>query len=905
MLPEGVRRFFRLDRGERDVAADVDAELRFHFEEKVAALVARGMTADEARAEARRQFGDERATRVALLARDGGAARARARNWWAEGLRQDLRFAVRGLSRAPGLTVSVVLMLGLGIGGAAAMFGLLDRLLLRVGPHVEAPDDLRRLWVREFDDYRTKTWAFGMFFPEAEVARFKHAAPPGVALAALGLTRDRLGGRGGPQTSIALASGNAFEVLGTRPHLGRLLGPDDDKATAEPAAVISYGFWRRHYAGDPNVIGQLLQLGTMHYSVVGVTPGGFSGLRPNRVDAWVPVQVGGDAHLGRGSSAWWRRGAGSFEVFTRLPAGSDPQVPALAVERAHRAHQASAGGDTTATMSLVSVLPYRRPGGFGTATRLSLIVAGVAAILCLIAVANATNLLLLRAVQRRRETAVRLALGVGRARLVRGVVIESTLLALAGAVVAAAAAAWGGALLQKLIVKAEWQQGFLDPRVLGFAGALGLFIGLVTGLVPGWQASRPDAIAALKAGSRAWGGRSRLRTGLLGLQAALTVVLLVGLALYTRSFLRARGEDYGLAATRLVNMSIRTAPEDSAAPPGYRAAVAAELIERLRATPGVAGVASTSITPVYGYGGEVLRAEGVDSIRMDSRGPFITEIDSAFLGVTGLRLVRGRAFTGGEVVARAPVALVNEAFAGKWWPGQNPLGKCLYVGGRADAYAAVCREVVGVVSDYRNRLQETGPMQQYYLPFGFRGPGGRDRGHALVVRTCGPSDRMLPELFRILRERLPASEPDDVMAIGDIVRREQDPWRAGTTLFGLFAGLAVVLAVGGMYTLLAHSGAQRAHEFGIRIAVGARARDLIGLVLATALRPVAAGVVVGLALSLWLVKFLGPLLYETAPRDPLALTGGVVLLLAVAALASAIPARAAARTDPRIALQAE
>ncbi len=904
MLPEGVRRPLRLLRGPKDVPRDVDEEIRFHLDEKVAALVAHGMSPDAARAEALRQFGDVGATRKRLVMRDGAAARARAAAQWAEGVAQDLRTALRALARAPGLTATVVLILGLGIGGASAMFGLLDRLLLSVGPHIESPGTLRRVYTREFDDYHEKAWIYRSTYSESQIARLAAVLPAGARLAALASARDRLGGRGGPQTPIVLVSGQALDVLGVTPEAGRLLTPADDRVGAEPAAVIGHGLWRRHFGGDPEILGRTLLLGTVRYTIVGVMPRGFSGLRPNRVEAWVPMQVGGEPHLGRGGGDWWRRGAWRFDVVLRLPAGADERLPALAIERAMRAGLAESRRDTNVTVTLESVLPWQRPGGLGTAAQLSLVVAGVAGVLCVIAVANATNLLLLRATQRRRETAVRLALGIGRTRLVRGVVVESTMLALAGSAVAGAVAAWGGALLQKLIVQGEWQRGLLDTRVLGFSGGLALVIGLVTGLVPGWQASRPDAVAALKVGSRGGGSRSRLRVALLVVQAAFTVVLLAGLGVYTRSFLRARATEYGLAADRLVNMNLELAPEDSAAPPGHLAGITTTLIERLRSMPGVTGVSLTSGTPVYSYGGEVLRVEGVDRIQMDSRGPFITEIDSAFLDVTDLLVVRGRQPTGAEFAARVPVAMVNQAFVDKWWPGQEPLGKCLYVGSVREAHGRVCRQVVGVVSNYRNRLQEEGWMQQYYLPFGFRGPG-HDRGYSLIVRTAGPPDRLTPQLLAILRELLPASEPEAVMAIGDIVRREEDPWRAGTTLFALFAGLAVVLAMGGMYSLVAFSVAQRTHEFGVRIAVGARAHHLVTLVLATVLRPVAAGVGLGAGLALWLVGFLGPLLYQTEPRDPLVLAAGLALLLAIAALACVAPARAATRTDPRIALQAE
>ncbi len=814
--------------------------------------------------------------------------------WW-ESIVQDLRQAVRGLARSPGLTAAVIVMLGLGIGGAAAMFGLLDRLLLRVGPHVAAPHQLRRLYINYYDDYFSKSRVYSASFSEPQLRAMGEAFGARAAVGAMSLWRDRLDGPGGPRVPVAFASGHAFEVLGTRAAVGRLIEPADDQSAADPVAVISHGLWVRHFGGRRDIVGQTLRIGAIRYGIVGVAPRGFSGLRPDKVDAWVPLQVGVPVLYG----PHWKQGAHIFDVFIRLRAPADEATLAATAQRVYRA--ASAGGfrsDTAAVALFAPVAPYHRPGPMGTTTRLSLIVAGVAAILCLIAVANATNLLLLRAVTRRRETAVRLALGIGRARLVRAVLIESVVLALGGSAAAGLVALWGGNLLQKLVVRGEWQQGVVDARVLLLAGLAGLIIGIVTGLIPGWQASSPDAVAALKAGARSSPAPSRLRSTLLGFQAALAITLLAGLALFARSFQQARAEDYVVDTDRLVNVDVNRAAGMEAA----RGGLTDELGERLRRLPGVAGIARASIAPVYGFGGAVLRIEGVDSFRMDQRGPFFSEIDTAFLAVTGLPLLYGRGFTAAEVVSSAPVALVNDAFVRRFWPGEAALGRCLYVGATGSPQGAVCRQVVGVVSSYRNRLGEETPMQNYYLPLGERWAGGL---RSLIVRSAGPARDLVPAVARLVRQRLPEAEPEAVMAIGDIVARELDPWRSGTTLFALFAGLAVLLSMGGLYSVVAFSVAQRTSEFAIRIALGAQARDLARLVLGMALRPVAAGLVVGLAATLWLVRYLAPLLYETGPRDPRALGAAAAALVLTALVAAVLPARTAARSDPREALQAE
>jgi len=895
MLPDGVRRFFRFGRA-RDVEREVDAEFAFHLEARTEALIAAGLSADAAHAEALRQFGDMGVAREDVIRTDCGEVANRSRRDWLGAWLLDTRYALRSLARTPGLTAAVLVMLGLGIGGAAAMYGLLDRLLLSVGPGIEAPGELRQLWVREHHRWEHAT-VFDRSFSVPQLRAIERDLPSGFPLGFVAHWADRLDGRTGPRIPIALVSGNVFEVLGTTPAIGRLLRSSDDTPSSTPATVISYALWHRKYSGDPAVIGQLLQLGKARYTIVGVAPRGFADLHPDRVDAWVPEAIGGDAHVGRG----WQDMLHGFEAVVRMP---DDAVALEIAARAQNAYRQAIAprGDSTARAVFASLLPYQRPDGLGERTRLSLVVAAVAAILCIIAVANATNLLLLRATGRRREIAIRMALGSGRVRLVRAVILESLMLALGGALAAGVVASWGGELLRKLIVREDWQSAILDGRVVIFAAILGLVIGLVTGLVPGLAASGPEAIAALRTGSRSDVRPSRLRGGLLVMQATLTVLLLAGLGLYGRSFLRARAMDFGVASQHLINVNVEADRGDSMAQPGRLAAATAELAERMRRLPGVVGVAQTSITPIYGYGGAYLRAEGVDSLPMDQSGPFVSEIDTAFLGVTGLTLMRGRAFVTADIAPLAPVALVNEAMAKALWPGGEALGKCLRVGSRGEPSADVCRQVVGVVSNYRNQLDETAPMKNYYLPLGYRWQAG---GNSLVLRTSGAAAPLLPAVLATLRERLPDSEPDAVTAIGEIVNRQIDPWRSGTTLFALFAMLAVLLAAGGLYSSAAYSVAQRAHEFGIRVAVGAAAKDLVRLVLVTSLRPIAIGLLLGLALTLYLVRFLEPLLYATAPRDPVVLSGAALTLLAAACVACIVPARAAARTDPRVALQAD
>jgi len=906
MLPAGVRRLFRLPTSPKRVAREVDDELRFHLDEKTEALVRTGWEPAAARAEAERQFGDVRRARETLVRLGTALAERRTRAEWWEGALADLKTALRGMMRSPGVTATVVVMLGLGIGGAAAMYGLLDRLLLRVGPGIEAPGELRRLYINSYnrlEGIRAST----PWLDAEQIVGLQKAW--GLPVASAASWTAGLGGPAGERIPIAMVSGSYFAVLGARPARGRRLATVDDQAGAAPAAVISYGLWRRAFAGDRSALGRTLIVDSLHLTIVGVAAPGFSGLSPDRVDAWVPMQVAGPALIGNGLN--WNQSLAGFDAVVRLTGASRPEQlssEAWGVYRSHRTageliltSDIGGPGDSAISAQLAPVNPGARPGALSDTVRLSLIVGGLALMLCLIAVANATNLLLLRAVRRRRETAVRLALGVSRGRLVRLGLIESMIVALGGAGAAMLFATWSGVVLQKLIVRQEWQRGIVDARVLAVATVIGLLIGVVTGLVPGWQASRPEAIAALKSGARSEGAPSRLRSGLVALQAALTLLLLVGSALYLRSFLHARDVDFVVAADHLVSVDLERAAGRPDAR-GVSTDVVQQIAADVRRVPGVAAIARATIAPIYGMGGSPLRIEGVASFAVGMHGPFYSEVDSAFFGVAGLPLRRGRGFTQADVSAAAPVAIVNDAFAQRFWPGQNAIGKCLYIAWSGAADASACRQVVGVVSHYRLRVDDDEPSLSYYVPLGDR---WNDGTRALVVRTSAPAQDVEGGIARVVRARLPDAAPEAVMALSDITSSELDPWRSGTTLFALFAGLAVILATGGLYAVVAFSVAQRRREMAIRVAIGAPAKELARLVLRMALRPVTLGLLIGLGLALWLVRFIAPLLFHTTARDPVALGAAVAALFVAAGLACIGPAASAIGADPREALQAE
>jgi predicted permease len=904
MLPDGIHRLFRLFRGHGDVAADLDAEIAFHLATKTEALIASGMSPAEARAEALRQFGDVARARRELAAIDHRHTRRALRADALEALWSDVRFAARGLARTPAFTAAVVLTLALGLGATAAMFSVLDRLLLRAPIGVSDPDQVVRVYVRE------KTSEFNLGpgprtqFLYEELGDFEGAASvSGTAFASGGREVPLADDAGTRDVRASMVSGSYFGVLGASPALGRPLSPADDSAGSPPAAVVSYALWQSRYGGSPSVVGRVIHLMGRAYTVVGVAPRGFSGLSPRTVDLWVPVNVAAPDFFGPAFRNPRIRNY-VFNAVARLKPGVTRDKVAAELTLVFRRHQ---GPQPTGLLAFLgpdvelgSIIPGRSRielGRPGEALTLSLLAGAVALVVCLIAMANVANLLLLRALGRRRETGIRLALGVSRWRLVRAVVAESLLLA----AVAAAAAAWvssaGGELLRRLLIREDWAAPLFDLRVFGFVALSAFVVGLVTGLVPALLGERADVLASLRAGVRlsAW-RRSRARSTLMVGQVALTVLLLAGFGLFARSLERAGRVDFGIDARHLLVASTRGRS------PKAPAVDVDALLARVRGLPGVRATAAEDMAlPMYGYGVSFLRAEGVASLPNNTSkgGPFYSQIGAGYLGTAGLRLIRGRTFAAGEYVTPAPVALVSEEMARRLWPGGEAIGKCLYI--QTAMEEPPCSSIVGIVGNVRQFVSEP-PLMQYYAPLG---SDARFSHPDIVVRTAGDPSRLVAPVTAILKSVEPDLPDGAVHTVPDLLGDQFSVWSLGTALFAMFGGLALLVAMVGLYSVVAFDGAQRTHEFGIRIALGAGGWDLAGLMLGQGLRYGTAGLILGLGLVAVLGHFIAAQLFHTSPRDPEALAAVGVLLLVAMLAACLLPARSAAGADPRTSLQAE
>ncbi len=892
----GVRKLFRLIGRDEPVEQEVDAELEFHLEAEAARLVALGMHPDAAHQEARRRFGDLRFTREVLVTIDKQRRGQQRRAGWVEDLRQDLGYALRGFRRQPAFAALVIATLGLGIGANATMFGIVDRILFRPPAFLKDPALSDRVYLRYPDEDGERVDNNISYHRYRDLVAGARTLSGGAAF----FEADRIVGVGDParEMAVSLVSAGFWGMFDARPSLGRFFGEAEDRPPAGTAvAVLGYGYWQSAYGGDPSALGKSVFLGARPYTIIGVAPPGFEGLSLRKVSLYIPITAGafddaGDRYVDRYGFSW-------LEILLRRRPGVSREAASTDLTQVLRQSLSAQPGAkpenvARSRVELAPVLHDRGPEPRGEA-RVALWLAGVAVVVLLIACANVANLLLARALRRRREIAVRLALGVAPGRLLRQLLTESTVLALLGGASGLLLAHYGGGVLRRALLSyVDWNATALfDRRILLFTVLSALLTSVLTGVLPALQAGRTQMTGALKAGGREGGhGTTRLRSGLLVVQAALSVMLLIGSGLFLRSLRKVGAVDLGYQPGQL--LFVNTDFRGTKLAPGDRNALQQRMLERTRAFPGVLSATVTWATPYWTSDVEDVFVPGRGNV--NSLGPlYLNRVSGDYFTTTGTPIVRGRALTEADRTPPAAAAVVSETMARKVWPGQDAIGQCL----KQDADTMPCSQVVGIAKDVRWGSFGDEDRMQHYHPIPLDGRG------RLYVRTSGEPRRLAEPLRRELQALVPGTTFVTVQPLTMTLDPVFRPWRLGATMFTLFGGLALLVAAIGLYGVIAYNVTQRLHEMGVRVALGARTGNLIRLVVGEGIRVTLIGIVLGAAGAFVAGKLIASLLFGVPSYDPLTFGVVAILLLVVATAASLIPAWRASRVDPNLALRAE
>jgi putative ABC transport system permease protein len=908
MLPPRVRRALRIPIGRRRrVESETDDEIRFHLAMRADALVARGFTRDEAEAEALRRFGALEEVRPQLLA----AARHREERLTMferlDALRDDVRYALRQLRRAPAFSAALALTFALGIGANATMFEILDRLLFRPPAFMPDADRVGRVYLRSSrPDGSDRIDNNISYLRYTEMRDHTRAF---ATTAAVFQDDDRVVGTGDDarSLSVGLVSASFWSLFDVRPEIGRFFTPDEDRVPrGTNVAVLGYGYWKSQFGGDKAVLGRQLRIGGRQYTIIGVVPNGFYGIWSTTTAAYVPI-TGGAFDLFGTDDYYHDHGASWLEMIGRLRPNVTPEAASAELTRAYRQSRIDAQAsqpkarrleprDLALTRGEFAPLPFDRGPKRSESAKVATWLAGVSAIVLLIACANVANLLIARGIRRRREIAVRVALGVGRGRLVAQLLTESVLIAVLGGALGLALAHWGGGAIRRLLLpQVDWSLvATFDPRVLLFTAAAAIFTGLLTGLAPAMHALRADVNSALKAGEREGGGqRARLRTGLLISQAALSVVLLIGAALFVRSLHNVESIHLGWEPDRVLHVFLDFRGTDLK--PEERKALSQRVVERLRSTPGVQSASTLFSVPFWSTWSDDVFVPGMDS--SDHNRTFVVNaVGDDYFPTMGTRLLRGRAVGSRDLATGPKVAVVSESMGKLLWKGRDPIGQCFRLG----ADTAPCREVVGIAEDLVFGDLEHDDHLQLYVPASQERTGGR-----IVARPSGDARLLAEPLRREIQRMLPGMGYVQVRPLTFVLDTVMRQWRLGATMFTIFGSLAVLLAAVGLYGVIAYDVAQRTREMGVRVALGAQSADIRRLVLWQGIRVTAVGVTLGVVAAFLTVRYVEKLLFDTPARDPIAFGGAVATILLVAVLATLIPARRATKVDPVVALRTE
>ena len=811
---------------------------------------------------------------------------------------QDLRFGVRTLLKSPGFAAVAVVTLALGIGANSAIFSVVNGLLLQPLPYPES-ERLAIIWTHSPGANVEQDWPSpGQFAAvKSEASAFEDLA------LAQGTSLNLAVDGGAERVGVVRATSNLFSLLGARPALGRVLLPEEDAPGRPPAAVLSHGLWQRRFGSDPNVLGRALTLNGQSYTVVGVMPADFAlgyEVMPTvgaieQPDVLLPLALTAERAASQGDE--------NYNILARLRPGATVEQAQVELDlTARRLGQQFPDYYPPSRAFRLSVRPLLEQVVGDVRTAL-LILLGAVGFVLLIACANVANLLLARAAVREKEMAVRTAIGAGRWRIVRQLLTESVALSAAGGALGLLVAFWGLEALRSLAPGniPRLQMVALDWRVLLFTSVVTICTGVLFGLAPALRGSRVNLGETLKEGGRALagGGGQRLRNGLVVTEIALSLVLLVGAGLLIRSFMRVQQVEPGFDPRGLLSLRL------SVAGTGYQGERGTEyyqkLLERVRTLPGVESAGAASILPLgggIGWGSITIEGyvptTGQEAIQSDQRiaGP-------GYFETMRVPLLRGRLFDERDAEDSTPVAIIDENMARTYWPGTDPVGRRLKSGSADDDTPWMT--VVGVVGNVKQYALDADSRVTFYAPHTQRPSGTM----YVVARTSGDAEGLAPAVVREARAIEPNVPVFDVKTMERRLSESLARRRFAMLALGLFALVAMLLAAVGIYGVMSYSVAQRTREIGVRVALGARSRDVLGLVLRRGMILTLVGIGAGLAGAFALTRLMGSLLFGVSATDPLTYAAIALLLAAAALLACFIPARRATKVDPMMALRYE
>jgi putative ABC transport system permease protein len=809
---------------------------------------------------------------------------------WLEDLRRDIAYGVRTLARTPGFTAVAVVALALGIGAVTIIYSVLRNVVLDPFPYTRS-DRLVNVVLKDSSGRIVR----GPYFPASEFLDYQEQTTAFEDV--VGTSRQAVhwvSEGGAERLTIAWMTPNGFEFLGVRPMLGRAFGAADAAPGAPPVAVMNYRAWVRLFGADPGVIGRTLMLDGDPWTVIGVMPPRFEW---NIADLWLP------SALNRADDPQSARGGRAFQAHLRPGVTTREAEAQLAVVGARRAAEHPADYPPHYRFEIIKVVDWVVREFRGVLYTLF----GAVSLLLVIACCNVANMLLARATTREREIAVRVAIGASRGRIVRQMLVESALLAVGGLLAGCALAYAGIAALARFMPRqgVPWETELrVDEPVLIFALLVAALATFAFGLFPAIQSVRRDLVAGTNLGGRsgtAGRGHTRMRSGLVVAQVALSMVLLLGAGLLMRTFVNLVGVDLGFDSRNLLMAGVAFPPDRSEAAPDLRQFHRA-VIDRIGTLPGVMSVATTSGMATFtGFDSPI----EIAGIPLQGAGTLVQLCSERFFETVGLRLLAGRQMSASEVQAGHKIAIINQTFATRYFGGVDPVGRAIRLTRLATLPAPVADPtfiVIGVVSDARNQGVRESPAPHVFLPYTLR----PSTSFGFLVRTASdpaPVIGMLRHEVQAVNPQAAIIQPETLDAA--LARFFYARPRFSLLVLGIFACTGILLVAVGVYGVLAYTVSQQTREIAIRMALGGDRRHVVRMVVRLGLRLVGVGLVIGIAASLLANRLLVNQLWNTSPHDPVTFSAGLSVILVIGAFACWLPARRAVRVEPMVALRHE